>query len=82
VLTFQKGSYLIDVAYEIENGSAVPLNTSAYFQLVRDGIEPVGGSKFVPTYTGAAIYTEKEKFQKVDFSSIDKGKHEYPKEIR
>lgn len=80
LLTFQKGSYLIDVAYELENGSATPLNTSAYFQLVRDNAEPQGGSKFVPTYTGAAIYTDKEKFKKVDFSAIDKGKLEYPKE--
>lgn len=80
VLTFQKGSYLIDVAYELENGSSAALTTSAYFQLVRDSAEPQGGSKFVPTYTGPAIYTEKEKFQKVDFSAIDKGKLEYPKE--
>jgi YidC/Oxa1 family membrane protein insertase len=80
VLTFHKGSYLIDVAYEIENGSTQPLSTSAYFQLVRDSVEPVGGTKFVPTYTGAAVYTDKEKLQKVDFSAIDKGKTEYQKE--
>lgn len=80
VLTFHKGSYLIDVAYEIENSGATALNTSAYFQLLRDSVEPEGGSKFVPTYTGPAIYTEKDKFQKVEFSAIDKGKLEYPKE--
>lgn len=34
----------------------------------------------VPTYTGAAVYTEKEKFQKVGFSDIDKAKVNYPKE--
>lgn len=32
----------------------------------------------MPTYTGPAIYTEQEKFQKVDFSDIDKGKTSYP----
>lgn len=80
VLTFHKGSYLIDVAYEIENSGATALNGSAYFQLLRDSVEPEGGSKFVPTYTGPAIYTEKDKFQKVEFSAIDKGKLEYPKE--
>lgn len=80
VFTFYKGSYLIDVMYEIENGSVSPLNTSAYFQLLRDSATPEGGSKLVPTYTGPAVYTEKEKFQKVEFSVIDKGKLEYPKD--
>ncbi|MDD5298952.1 MAG: membrane protein insertase YidC [Gallionella sp.] len=79
LFTFRKGSYLIDVAYEIENLGSAPLNTSAYFQLIRDSASPDGGSKLVPTYTGPAVYTEKEKFQKIDFAAIDKGKLEYPK---
>ena len=33
----------------------------------------------MPTYTGAADYTEKEKFQKVAFGDIEKGKIPYPK---
>jgi YidC/Oxa1 family membrane protein insertase len=80
VITFKKGSYLIDVAYEIENIGTAPVNASAYFQLIRDSVSPEGGTQFVPTYTGPAFYTEKEKFQKVEFSAIDKGKQEYPKE--
>ena len=31
----------------------------------------------VPTYTGPAIYTEQEKFQKVDFADIEKGKAKF-----
>lgn len=80
VLTFHRGSYLVDVGYEINNISALPITTSAYFQLVRDDTTPDGASKLVPTYTGPAIYTEKEKFQKIEFSSIEKNKAEYPKE--
>ncbi|MDD2776241.1 MAG: membrane protein insertase YidC [Gallionella sp.] len=80
ILTFHKGSYLIDVTYELQNQGTNALNTSAYFQLIRDGETPAGGTKMVPTYTGAAVYTDKEKFQKVDFSTMDKGKVEYPKE--
>ncbi len=79
-LTFHKGSYLIDIAYKVDNQSAIPLTTSAYFQLVRDGEEPAGGSKFVPTYTGSAVYTDKEKLVKADFSSIEKGKTDFVKE--
>jgi YidC/Oxa1 family membrane protein insertase len=80
VLTFHKSSYVIDITYEIENTTAAALSTSAYYQFVRDGVDPVGGSKMVPTYTGAAVYTDKEKFQKVAFSDIDKAKVNYPKD--
>ncbi len=81
VLTFHRGSYLIDISYEIQNDSAAVIaNTSAYYQFTRDGVDPAGGSKMVPTYTGAAVYTDKEKFQKVGFSDIDNAKVDYPKE--
>lgn len=78
VFVFHRNSYLIDVSYEIENNSSSKLAASAYFQLVRDDFEPAGGTKFVPTYTGPAIYTEKDKFQKIDFSSIEKHKASIP----
>ena len=78
-LTFHRGSYLIEVSYEIVNMGTSPISPSAYYQLVRDEVAPEGASKFVPTYTGPAIYTDKEKFQKVDFSSIEKNKTKYPK---
>lgn len=78
IFVFHRGSYLVDVSYEIENIGPTPISPSAYFQLVRDTSPPEGGSQFVPTYTGPAIYTEQEKFQKVDFSDIDKGKTSYP----
>lgn len=75
---FHRGSYVIDVGYEIENSGTTPLSPSAYFQFVRDTTPPEGGSQFVPTYTGPAVYTEQEKFQKVDFSDIAKSKVNYP----
>lgn len=78
VFVFHRGSYLVDVSYEIENNGSAPISPSAYFQLIRDTSPPEGGSQFVPTYTGPAVYTEQEKFQKVDFSDIDKGKASYP----
>jgi len=34
----------------------------------------------LPTYTAAAVYTDKEKFQKVDFSTIESGSPEYHKQ--
>lgn len=79
VFVFHKGSYLIDVIFEIENSSSEKLTSSAYFQLVRDDVEPTGSSMFVPTYTGPAFYTELDKFQKVDFPSITKNSTSVPK---
>jgi YidC/Oxa1 family membrane protein insertase len=79
ILTFHRASYRIDIAEEITNGTAAPLSTYAYFQLTRDGKSPAGDPKMVQTYTGAAVYTEQDKFQKVAFSDIDKGKAPYPR---
>ncbi|MCX7140286.1 MAG: membrane protein insertase YidC [Proteobacteria bacterium] len=73
-LTFHRSSYVIDVSHELVNGSAAPITAHAYFQLLRDGKAPPGDSAMVNTYTGAAIYTEEEKFQKLAFGDLDKGK--------
>lgn len=78
--TFHKGSYVVDVSYEINNGSASRLEPDAYFQLMRNSQPAAGDPKFVSTYTGPAIYTDKEKFQKIPFSDIEKGKVSYPKQ--
>lgn len=79
VYGFHRNSHVIDVSYEINNKSAAPIHADSYFQLVRDGRPPVGDSAMLPTYTGIAVYTDKEKFQKVAFSDVDKGKVSYPK---
>lgn len=78
VYTFHRASYVVDVAYEIVNQGSTALIPSAYFQLVRDSVSVEGESTFVPTYTGPAVYTDLEKFQKIDFSSIEKNKASLP----
>jgi len=79
IYRFHRGSYVIDVAHEIVNQRPTAIQPFGYFQLVRDSKPPVGDSAMLPTYTGAAVYTDKEKFQKVDFGDMDKGKTPYPK---
>lgn len=79
IYRFRRGSYLIDVGFEIANKGAAPLQAHAYFQTVRDGKPPAGDSAMLPTYTGVAVYTEKEKFQKFTFDEVAKGKTTYPK---
>jgi YidC/Oxa1 family membrane protein insertase len=78
-LTFHRGSYVVDETYQISNRGKIEIKPFAYFQLVRDGTPAAGDSKMVPTYTGAAIYTDQSKFKKIAFSDIDKGKADYPK---
>lgn len=80
VITFHKGSYLIDVAYELENTGQQAATASSYFQLIRNSAALAGNSRFLPTYVGAAVYTDKEKFKKVTFQDIEKGKVDYPKQ--
>ena len=79
IYTFHRGSYLIDVAYEIQNNGNAAVESHAYFQLLRHGQPPTGDPKFVMTYTGAALYTDKTKYQKVAFADIDEGKQDYPR---
>lgn len=78
VYTFHRAIYVVDVAYEIVNQGAAAVVPSAYFQLVRDSVPVAGESTFVPTYTGPAVYTELEKFQKLEFSDIEKSKISLP----
>jgi YidC/Oxa1 family membrane protein insertase len=79
VYRFQRGSYLIDVGYEIANQGAAAVEPYAYFQMVRDGKPPEGDSAMLPTFTGVAFYTEKDKFQKLTFEEVAKAKAPYPK---
>jgi YidC/Oxa1 family membrane protein insertase len=78
-LTFHRASYVIDITHEIANGSPAPLAAVAYFQLLRDGKAPPGDTAMLQTYTGAAIYTDQEKFNKLAFGDLDKGKASFPK---
>ena len=73
IYTFNRGSYLINVATEIDNGSKKEITAHAYYQLQRDTAAPAGESSMVSTYTGPAIYTEQEKYQKINFKDIEKG---------
>lgn len=77
IFTFNRDSYLIDVTYEIDNGSGKALSPSAYYQLQRDEQSPEGEARSVSTFTGPAVYTAQNHYQKVDFSDIEKGKAKF-----
>ncbi|WP_028990107.1 membrane protein insertase YidC [Thermithiobacillus tepidarius DSM 3134] len=65
VLTFRRGSYLIDQRYELVNQGSQPWQGQVYNQFMRDG--STQGSMFLPVFTGAVLYRDgdfiKEKFE-------------------
>lgn len=77
IYTFTRGSYLIGVMHEIDNGSQKSISAHAYYQLQRDTVAPDGESSTVSTFTGPAVYTDQEKYQKIDFEDIEKGKAKF-----
>jgi YidC/Oxa1 family membrane protein insertase len=76
--TFHRGRHDIEVTHKVENIGAAPVTPSVYLQIVRDGNKPEGESSLYYTYTGPAVYTDQQKFRKVDFSDIEKNKAELP----
>ncbi|MBD8050330.1 membrane protein insertase YidC [Limnohabitans radicicola] len=77
--TLQRGSYAIGVKHEVVNTGSAAVSPQLYMQLVRDGNKPAGESSFYSTFTGPAVYTEAKKYNKVEFSDIEKNKAEIDK---
>lgn len=80
--TLKRGSYDIPVTHEVVNQGSAPVSPQLYVQLVR-GATSSGGSFITNptgTFTGPAVYTEAQKYQKVEFADIDKNKAEFQKE--
>ncbi len=79
VYTFRRDNYLVDVAFELKNGGSSAISPYAYFQLTHNG-KPQDNSNSVAqsfgaqSFTGFAEYTGEKKFEKIDFSDVDKGK--------
>lgn len=71
IYTFHRASYVVDMRYEIHNGSGAALDPSVYYQIVHDS-ESSKGSAMMPTFTGGAYYTEADKFKKVKFDDMKK----------
>jgi YidC/Oxa1 family membrane protein insertase len=77
--TLRRGQYTIDVKHEFINDGSVPVTPQLYLQLARDGNPPEGESSLYFTFTGPAIFTDAAKFQKIDFSDIEKSKADHDK---
>lgn len=69
---FTKGSYLIDVEYDVRNTTDQAWSGSLYSQFVRTAHDPYS-SRMMYTYTGPVYYddhSEDNKYNKISFSDI------------
>jgi YidC/Oxa1 family membrane protein insertase len=75
--TLKRGAYDVDVTHEVINRSGAAVKPQLYRQLVRDGSTVESETPFYSTFTGPAVYTTEQKFQKVEFKDIaaDKGNY-------
>ena len=79
-IALKAGSYNIAVNHSVSNGSAAAITPSLYLQLLRHGGAVTEGNAITQptsTFTGPAVYTEEKKFQKIEFSEIEKGKAKF-----
>ena len=69
--TFHRGSYVVDVTYQIHNATTSAITPSVYYQIVHD-IDSNQASRMMPTFTGGAYFTEADKYKKLSFSDMGK----------
>lgn len=76
ILTFKKGSYLIEMRYIVLNRSQSPLHLIALYRLLHNGT-PEPSYFFNKFYTGPVLYTQ-NKFSKIPFNDIANEKTSVP----
>ncbi|WBF65554.1 MAG: membrane protein insertase YidC [Candidatus Kinetoplastibacterium crithidii] len=75
----EDGKYNIKVQHKITNKSNEILNARLYLQIMRDSSDPSDSSSFYKTFTGMAVFSEKNKFQKISFQDVSNNKAKYIK---
>ncbi|NKB63707.1 MAG: membrane protein insertase YidC [Gammaproteobacteria bacterium] len=73
VFTFTRNSYRIEVDFKVDNRSATQWDGYAYGQLRQTEIQQEGSMGFLgrlPSFNGAAIYTKEEKYDKIDYETM------------
>ena len=80
------GSYVVDVGHRVTQSGSNPTPLVLYTEIVRDAtqeqkIGPFDGAFSASTFTGPAAYTDKEKFNKLEFTAIDKNKITIPTQV-
>ena len=69
---FKRGSYIVKITHRVENQGVADWNGRLYGQLQRNP-PSVAGSRFLYTYTGGAVSSPENLYQKIDFDDIADG---------
>lgn len=67
---FTRGSYRVEVETKIANTSSTDWSAREYLQIKRTAFTEESANSFIYTYTGGVIYTDEDKYQKIDFDDM------------
>lgn len=73
IYRFTRDSYRIEVFFQVVNHDETPWSGFVYGQLKQTEVEAPGSLGILgrlPSYSGAAVYTEQEKYEKIDYGEI------------
>jgi YidC/Oxa1 family membrane protein insertase len=70
IYRFRRGSYVVDIEFQVNNRGAEPWKAQPYYQLQRTPLQST--SRFIHTYTGGVLYSPEEKYQKISFDDMEK----------
>ncbi len=65
---FRRGSYLVEVGFEVNNQSEAGWSARPYYQLQRTPLQNT--SRLLYTYTGGVLYSPEEKYEKISFDDM------------
>lgn len=68
---FSRDSYVIRTEFLVNNQSNKPWEGFLYGQFLRQPPEEKSGFLALPTFTGGAIYTSEDQYQKISFSDME-----------
>ena len=70
IYRFRRGSYVVDVEFQVSNKGAEVWKAQPYYQLQRTPLQST--SRFIHTYTGGVLYSPEDKYQKISFDDMEK----------
>jgi len=65
---FHRGSYVVEVEFQVRNQSGADWAARPYHQLQRTPLQQT--SRFLYTYTGGVLYSPEEKYEKISFDDM------------